>query len=171
MNKTVNYDDIQKRLGTKHQALRLDRLPQEFRTMLEREFLKAGLSKSTTYTRLYDKGFDEWELKGVEQCLRDFCEEHKKALYDYVDNDDPNWEPHYAYILALNTDLRNDKFIMLMKDMKLVNVLREFMSKRGMGPTTAHKRFHNPDFKEWEMCGALSIIKDVVEEYNKTVQE
>ena len=35
---------------------------------------KYGLPESTTYNRFFDKGFDSWEMMGVDQCKADFVD-------------------------------------------------------------------------------------------------
>ena len=159
---TKNFADIEKRLN-KHLPLNNKALSQDFRAQLDAAFKTAGCSQSTTYLRLYQKGFDLWELKGINQCVRDFVEKYRKEFYDYNDPDDPTWEPHYAYVLALDANMDDNRFMELLKRMRLVNTLRHHMSTLGMSESTSHKRFHQPDFKAWERRGALSIIKEVWE--------
>lgn len=105
---------------------------------------KYGLPESTTYNRFFDKGFDPWELMGVNQCKADFVAS--------IDDD------------ALRTVLYNTDggFYRSLPEGSGYRVrLVSHMSERGMvHRATVEKRFDADDWKEWERLGVRAVIDE-----------
>ena len=112
---------------------------------------KYGLPESTTYNRFFDKGFDPWELMGVNQCKADFVAS--------IDDD------------ALRTVLYNTDggFYRSLPEGSGYRVrLVSHMSERGMvHRATVEKRFDADDWKEWERRGVRAVIDEFCALYGK----
>ncbi len=111
-----------------------------------------GATAALAYNRFFDKGFDRWELQGINQCKADFVAEHvedeelRKTLY-------AKDEGFYS-ALPFMSGLR----------MKLV----EHMAARGMiHRKTVDQRFDADDWKEWERVGVDFIIDKFCDMYAK----
>lgn len=112
---------------------------------------KYGLPMSTTYNRFFDKGFDSWELMGVNQCKADFTDSIEDAgLRDALYNTDNG----FYSALPEGSGYR----------MRLVNL----MAKCGMvHRATVEKRFDADDWKEWERRGVRAVINEFCTLYGK----
>ncbi len=105
---------------------------------------KYGLPESTTYNRFFDKGFDPWEMMGVNQCKADFVETVENEAIRKI---------------LLCTD---DGFYSALPEgsgyrMRLVS----HMAERGMvHRATVEKRFDTDDWKEWERRGVRAVIEE-----------
>lgn len=112
---------------------------------------KYGLPESTAYVRFFDKGFDPWELMGVDQCKADFTDSIEDAgLRDALYNTDNGF---YSALLE-GYGYR----------MRLVNL----MAERGMvHRATVEKRFDADDWKEWERRGVRAVINEFCTLYGK----
>ena len=105
---------------------------------------KYGLPESTTYNRFFDKGFDPWELMGVNQCKADFVASiNDDALRTVLCNTDGG----FYRSLPEGSGYR----------VRLVS----HMSERGMvHRATVEKRFDADDWKEWERRGVRAVIDE-----------
>lgn len=112
---------------------------------------KYGLPESTTYNRFFDKGFDPWELMGVNQCKTDFTVSIEDAgLRDALYNTDNG----FYSALPEGSGYR----------MRLVN----HMAERGMvHRATVEKRFDADDWKEWERRGVRAVIDEFCAMYGQ----
>lgn len=95
-----------------------------------------GMNRSTAYNRFFRDGFERWEIEGIENLLKRYCE----ALG--IDNT----------ITCLNENF----YISLNNKGKF----KAFMSDNGMGLNTVIARFTNYNFKKWELKGIEQIIND-----------
>lgn len=115
--------------------------------------IKYGATESTTYNRFFEKGFDEWELRGINRCKAEFISAH---IGDDADLCEQLLETGAGFYEAL-------PFMSGLR-MKLVN----FMSGLGMEHrTTIDKRFNADDWKEWERMGIRNIIKEFLQHHGE----
>ncbi len=133
-------------------------------------FKRKGFTTSTFYLRFFQKGFAEWEIKGVEECKKQFLQlkDIAKLLLEYVDEDDPqsnSGDKGYYYTLV-----QSDTPGMFYSCLKKVNrglcrKFCDFMNERGMSPATTIKRFSTDDsWKPWEKEGIETILKQFIDE-------
>ena len=136
------------------------------------EFLSAkGFTDSTFYLRFFQKGFDSWEIQGIENCKNQFLglPDIGKVLLEYVERDALGKEignKGYLYTLA-----KSDKpgvFYACLKQAAngLCMKLYSFMEERGMSRTTIIKRFSADDWKEWEKVGIKALLEEFLQMRN-----
>lgn len=136
------------------------------------EFLSAkGFTDSTFYLRFFQKGFDSWEIQGIENCKNQFLglPDIGKVLLSYVERDALGKEigdKGYLYTLA-----KSDKpgvFYACLKQAAngLCMKLYSFMEERGMSRTTIIKRFSADDWKEWEKVGIKALLEEFLQMRN-----
>lgn len=98
------------------------------------------MPRSTSYNRMfrqgYGSGFEEWELMGVNNVIRSFCEEYGLKV--------PSEKNMKKFYLEKLDGLR-DQFC-------------TYLTQRGMSRSTCIYRFRNWNFKKWEQVGIRSII-------------
>lgn len=127
-------------------------------------FEREGMSHSTVYLRVFSKGFDEWELLGVDAIKQDFLERYKKEMLmaDSVDEEGnvQDGDRGYAAVLALNSD-EPGGFYTAIKNAGLVRTFKDEMLSRGMSPHTTYTRFLVDDWKPWEAKGVKGIVKEI----------
>lgn len=137
------------------------------------EFLSAkGFTDSTFYLRFFQKGFDSWEIQGIENCKNQFLglPDIGKVLLAYVERDALGKEigdKGYLYTLA-----KSDKpgvFYACLKQAAngLCMKLYSFMEERGMSRTTIIKRFSADDWKEWEKIGIKALLEEFLQMRNE----
>lgn len=137
------------------------------------EFLSAkGFTDSTFYLRFFQKGFDSWEIQGIENCKNQFLglPDIGKVLLAYVERDALGKEigdKGYLYTLA-----KSDKpgvFYACLKQAAngLCMKLYSFMGERGMSRTTIIKRFSADDWKEWEKVGIKALLEEFLQMRNE----
>lgn len=139
----------------------LDVPAEEKKNMME-FFRRKGMSSSTYYLRFFQKGFDNWEIEGVDACKRQFLDlpDVAKALLEYEDKGDVSpSEKGYLYVLA-----QSDKpgvFYSCLKQVGcgLCTKFFAYMSDRGMSSTTVIKRFVLDEWKEWEREGINNLLE------------
>lgn len=112
---------------------------------------KYGLPESTTYNRFFDKGFDSWELAGVNQCKADFV---------------ASVENEAIRNILYGTD---EGFYKAMPEGSGYRVrLVSYMAERGMvHRATVEKRFDADDWKEWERRGVRAVIDEFCNLYGQ----
>ena len=136
------------------------------------EFLSAkGFTDSTFYLRFFQKGFDTWEILGINKCKSYFLgiPDIGKVLLEYVERDALGKEigdKGYLYTLA-----KSDKpgvFYACLKQAAngLCMKLYSFMEERGMSRTTIIKRFSSDDWKEWEKVGIKALLEEFIKSKN-----
>lgn len=137
------------------------------------EFLSAkGFTSSTFYLRFFQKGFDAWEIQGINDIKSQFLAipEVGKLLLEYVERDALGKEigdKGYLYTLA-----KSDKpgiFYTCLKKAGggLCMKLYSYMEERGMSRTTIIKRFSTDDWKPWEQEGIKNLLQQFEEEKKK----
>lgn len=111
---------------------------------------KYGLPESTTYNRFFDKGFDPWEMAGIDRCKSDFL----GTLDDNIRR-------------VLNAT--GEGFYKAMPEGSGYRVrLVSHMAERGMAHrATVEKRFDADDWKEWERRGVRAVIDEFCALYGK----
>lgn len=129
------------------------------------EFLSAkGFTASTFYLRFFQKGFDTWEIQGVNDCKNQFLAipEVGKLLSKYVETDALGNEiGKKGYLAEL---AKSDEPGMFYTSLKKVNngfcmKFFAYMEERGMSRTTIIKRFSSDDWKPWEQEGIKTLLQ------------
>lgn len=128
---------------------------------------KRGFTISTFYLRFFQKGFEEWEIKGIKECKKQFLElpDVAEALLSYIDKEDEdNLEGNkgYYYTLAMSDDA-GVFYDCIRKVSNLCTKFHTFMNDMGMSTGTTIKRFKEENWKPWEVQG----IRSVMEEYSQ----
>lgn len=90
-----------------------------------------GMTKGTLHNRFFRDGFKEWEIKGVELCIKEYC---SKAGVEPPD--------------------RMEDFFKTCDRKTFVS----YMSLQGMSRPTVYKRFDAWLFKVWEVKGIENLI-------------
>lgn len=105
---------------------------------------KYGATNSMTYNRFFRDGFSQWELKGINEILSDFCEEH-------------------------NLEIPSDKSLWnaMPNRAGLKESIYQRMEELGMSRHTTRKRFTSKDWKPWERIGIHRIIQKYCKDYAK----
>lgn len=136
----------------------------------EKKELKAyiadfGFSEATFYLRFFQKGFDLWEILGINECKKQFLElpEVAELLLAFVDNEDScaiEGDKGYFYTLAHSDDA--GIFYQCLKKVNggLCNKFFTFMGERGMSAATVIKRFTTEEWKEWEKIGIRTLLEN-----------
>lgn len=114
-----------------------------------------GATQSTTYNRFFDKGFDLWELRGIDLCKKLFIRENvpadDKELSDHLFSVGSGFYTELPFMSGLKSNLVN------------------YMASLGMEHrNTVCKRFDADDWKQWERVGILAIIEEF---YAKTEEK
>lgn len=124
-----------------------------------------GFSEATFYLRFFQKGFDLWEIYGINECKKHFLElpEVAELLLAYVDNEDPSaseGDKGYFYTLAHSDDA--GVFYQCLKKVNsgLCKKFFAFMDERGMSAATVIKRFTTEEWKEWERTGIRTVLEN-----------
>lgn len=96
---------------------------------------QAGARWSMLYQRMAYRGFDQWELTGIERCTSDFWQSCQDTPCPRMD----------CFWQTLIEQGLNTSFV-------------KYMEANGMSRNTTIKRFSEPNFKEWEMDGVEQIL-------------
>ena len=111
--------------------------------------MKYGATEALAYNRFFDKGFDEWELRGINQCKDDFICEYLNHEQDATLRNTLNEIGQGFYsALPLMSGLRA-KLLNLMAPLGMVH------------RATVAKRFDEDDWKPWERIGIRKIIEEI----------
>lgn len=103
-----------------------------------------GMAQSTAYLRIFDKGFDEWEIRGIDDIKKEFI----------ADNDIP-------HLSGVGKEFYSSLPFMSGLKVKLVNLMAELgMEHRN----TVNKRFDADDWMPWERHGIRAILHELPEE-------
>lgn len=125
---------------------------------------KKGFTFPTFYLRFFQKGFDEWEILGVENCKKQFIElpEVAQALLEHQEEDCTDGDKGYYYVLAMSGE--PGVFYRALKDTGrgLCSKFLGYMEERGMSRGTVRKRFYKDDWKEWEKEGVRAALTPFV---------
>ena len=120
------------------------------------EFLSAkGFTASTFYLRFFQKGFDAWEIQGIDNCKKQFLAipEVGKLLSEYVETDALGNEiGKKGYLAQLAQSREPGVFYTCLK-------FFSYMEERGMSRTTIIKRFTADDWKPWEQEGIRTLLE------------
>ena len=126
----------------------------EFRDVME----QAGAGWQMLYQRMTYRGFDAWELSGIDRCMSDFWQMvHSESNASESDASDGNTSdgdtatpmpPLDHFWQTLVEQGHNVGFI-------------KYMEVHGMSRNTTIKRFTELNFKPWEMDGVASIIQRI----------
>ena len=145
-----------------------DLTPDEKKVVYE-AMQKYGMPQSTAYVRFFDKGFDPWEISGVNKTQKEFL------LTTFADIDgtgnDEEGSRGYGYVLTLAKNYDDKKFYDICTQLNVGQKLCEFMAVRGMkSPVTVRKRFREADWQPWETVGIEAIIDEICKPKGKTRQ-
>lgn len=105
-------------------------------------FARYELTEATAYNRLFTKGFDEWELRGIDDIKREFCDRNT------LNNLRNTGEGFYSALTAnagLKTALVNQMTILGMEHR-----------------ITVARRFDADDWHHWERIGIRAIVNEFV---------
>lgn len=129
------------------------------------EFLSAkGFTASTFYLRFFQKGFDTWEIQGINDCKNQFLAipEVGELLSEYVETDALGNEiGKKGYLAELAKSDEPGMFYTSLKKVTngLCMKLFAYMEERGMSRTTIIKRFSSDDWKPWEQEGIKILLQ------------
>lgn len=122
---------------------RVPQLNREQKAFVREQFMQNGMSSYRYYNRCGStgdgSGFDEWEIRGINGCIDDFCREHKLPLFP-----DEEKRDFYPSIKGYKND-----FAAYMHDM-------------GMCKVTLLNRFEHWNFFPWELRGVRAIVEQIV---------
>ena len=113
---------------------------------LQELFLQAGMSKSKSYSRFRYIGFDEWEMRGMRQCIEDYV-----AVYnEQVSAEDT------IYLLK---NIDPSEFWQTLCERGAITQFSMYMKELGLSVTTLRRRMQNGDFMDWEWDGVAAMYK------------
>lgn len=107
----------------------------EERTELRDVMEKAGAGWNMLYQRMVYRGFDQWELTGIDRCTSDFWQSASNSTCPALD----------LFWQTLVEQGQNTAFV-------------KYMETQGMSRNTTIKRFSEPNFKEWEIDGVERLL-------------
>jgi hypothetical protein len=113
-----------------------------------------GLTKSTFYLRLFDKGFSPWEIYGIRHIKNTFIDAHRTEL-------------RRANGGSIQFRDNNGDFFRLLRNAELITVFKDYMLELGMSPNTTTARFSIDNWKPWEKRGLKDIITRFLERYDE----
>lgn len=121
-----------------------------------------GFTLSTFYLRFCQKGFEQWELDGINKCKKQFLDtkEVSEILLQSVPEDGDDGDRGYLYTLAMS-----DQDGSFYNSLRLANAglcvrFFDFMNERGMSPATVVKRFTSDQWKPWEFIGIKNLLQN-----------
>lgn len=121
---------------------RIPELSVEERVVFYSKLEEYGLKKGRAYSRIFrngvGSGFDEWELMGIRQAVRQFASEYGIACSE---EDLPSF-----YTEKLDG---------------MREAFWGFMNEKGMSRATCIYRFKNWNFQPWELMGVQQIIDEL----------
>lgn len=98
------------------------------------------LTEATAYNRLFVKGFDEWELRGINDIKREFCDR-------YALNNLRNTGEGFYSALTANAGLKTA----LVNQMTILGMEHRI---------TVARRFDADDWRPWERIGIRAIVNE-----------
>lgn len=122
-----------------------------------------GISTSTFYLRFFQKGFDGWEIIGINECKKQFLAipDIAEVLKTYVETDAAGKElGEKGYLYSLAHGEQPGIFYTCLKKANngLCTKFADYMYDRGMSRTTLIKRFTSDDWKPWEASGIKPLL-------------
>lgn len=131
--------EIAEKLLSPHTTIAAQDLTADEKKELYDLFGLYGMSLSTAYLRIFDKGFDEWEIQGVDEIKREFIANNDMQHLSGV-------EKNFYSSLPFMSGMKG----------KLVNLMAELgMEHRN----TVVKRFDSDDWKPWERYGIRAVLQ------------
>lgn len=123
--------------------------------------VRNGASAGFAYDRFFQKGFQVWELDGINTIKCGFLKDHEQELLESVDEDGTKG---YAYALSLD-DSKGGFWRAIGQVPGLISEFKNIMHEKGMmSDVTIIKRFNADDWKQYELIGVRQIISDFVKE-------
>lgn len=113
---------------------------------LQEIFVKAGMSKSKFYSRMKYIGFDEWEMRGMRQCIEDYV-----SVY--------NEQVTMEDAIYLPKALDHSEFWQTLCERGAITQFSTYMKELGLSVTTLRRRMQNGDFMDWEWDGVAAMYK------------
>lgn len=151
----MNKKNIEK-ISKVRTPLEVDDVPVNEKKSLMDFFAQVGMPSSTFYLRFFQKGFDMWEVLGIDECKRIFLDQPDvaKALLDYAGTGQME-ENDKGYMYTLAQSDTPGMFYSCIKcvDCGLCTKFFAFMNEKGMSATTVIKRFQTDNWKTWEKNG------------------
>lgn len=117
--------------------------------ILKERFVSAGMTASKFYSRVNYIGFDDWEMRGMRQCIDDFVA--------VINCDASVTEPIY-----LSGELDPSKFWQMLSERGAITQFSAYMRELGLSTTTLRRRMQASDFDVWEWDGVASIYRKVI---------
>lgn len=141
-------------------SLKSDELTPNQKKLLIRILVENGASQSFVYVRFFEKGFSEWELRGVDNIKRTFIAEHQDEIWpkEMFDADKVAQNIHEAVTMP------GEFYRAISRRYGLRKAFNQQMVQMGMSSTVVMKRFREDnDWKKYETRGML----DVMDEYDR----
>ena len=113
-----------------------------------------GLTQSTFYLRLFNKGFSAWEIHGINHIKKTFIRAHEKELR----------AANEGSITFRNND---GSFYEALRKAELITVFKSYMFELGMSLNTTTQRFSSDNWKPWEVKGIQMLIEQFLERYDE----
>ena len=136
------------------QHLDSEDLKPKTKTKLYQALKPYGLTQSTFYLRLFDKGFSPWEIYGIKQVKTTFIKTHEKELR----------AANEGSIRFRNND---GSFYEALRKAELITVFKSYMFELGMSLNTTTQRFSTDNWKSWEQKGMKSLVEQFLERYDE----
>lgn len=114
--------------------------------LLKERFVAAGMTPSKFYSRVNYIGFDEWEIRGMRQCIEDYV--------GVANEEQPLNEPIY-----LSGEIDPSEFWQMLSERGAITQFSTYMRELGLSTTTLRRRMQAADFDRWEWDGVASIYR------------
>ena len=114
--------------------------------LLQSRFLCAGMTRSKYYSRVNYIGFDEWEMRGMNQCISDFV-----SVY--------NEQASMDEVIYLSSDIDPSEFWQTLSERGAITQFSAYMRELGLSATTLRRRMQDGDFMAWEWDGVASVYR------------
>ena len=113
-----------------------------------------GMTQSTFYLRLFNRGFEAWEIHGIHNIKKTFIRTHEKELR----------AANEGSIRFRNND---GSFYEALRKAELITVFKAYMFELGMSLNTTTQRFSTDNWKSWEQKGIKSLVEQFLERYDE----
>lgn len=124
------------------------------KTKLYQALKPYGLTQSTFYLRLFDKGFSPWEIYGIKQVKTTFIKTHEREL-------------RAANEGSIRFKDNDGAFYEALRKTELITVFKSYMFELGMSLNTTQARFSKDNWKPWEQKGLKFLVTQFLDRYNE----
>lgn len=109
-----------------------------------------GMKRSTFYNRANYIGFNQWEMFGIENCLRAYINNYNRSCKG-------NDNMQTIELPSSNTRLNLISLRYALGNAHRLKDFYRYMDSLGMSYKTTLNRFRSLNFSEWELLGFYSI--------------